>query len=339
MPIPLPNLDDRTFDDLTLEARALIPGLAPEWTNHNVSDPGITLVELLAWLTEMLIFQVNQVPAAHTEKFLRLLNGPGWTRPETQSLGAAARQTVLELRRRYRAVDAADYEALALQADETVRRARCVAGRNLEAADDAGRQAAAPAHVSLVVVPRRGPDVPEPPQPPDGLRTALWSLLDERRMLTIRHHVVGPSYVPVQISANLALQPDAPPDEALQVAQVALASFLDPLDGGPGGSGWPFGCALSAAEIYAVLEQLPLVDYVEDVRINDAERQQLDAHELPQLSSTELAAYDSRGVRHEQAAIVQAAIGQAATGQAATGQAATGQAATGQAGSGQAVTG
>jgi hypothetical protein len=166
--------------------------------------------------------------------------------------------------------------------------------------------------------------VPEPPQPPHGLRTALWSLLDERRMLTIRHHVVGPSYVPVKISANLALQPDAPPDEALQVAQVALASFLDPLDGGPGGSGWPFGRALSAAEIYAVLEQLPLVDYVEDVRVNDAERQQLDAHELPQLSSTELAAYDSRGVRHEQAAIGQAATGQAAVGQAGSGQAVTG---------------
>src|SRR5205085_984136 len=79
MPIPLPNLDDRTFDDLTLEARALIPGLAPGWTNHNVSDPGITLIELLAWLTEMLLFEVNQVPPGHTEKFLQLLNGPGWT--------------------------------------------------------------------------------------------------------------------------------------------------------------------------------------------------------------------------------------------------------------------
>src|SRR4051812_27672969 len=100
MPIPLPNLDDRTFDDLTAEARSLIPTLQPTWTNHNVTDPGITLIELLAWLTEMLIFQVNQVPPAHYEKFLRLLNGPGWTRPDTQSLDAAARQSVLALRQR-----------------------------------------------------------------------------------------------------------------------------------------------------------------------------------------------------------------------------------------------
>jgi hypothetical protein len=309
MTIPLPNLDDRTFDDLTLEARALIPGLAPDWTNHNVSDPGVTLIELLAWLTEMLLFEVNQVPAAHTEKFLRLLNGPGWARQETESLDAAARQTVLELRRRYRAVDADDYEALALAADGRVRRARCVPDRNLEAADPGQRRAPAPAHVSLVIVPGRAPDQPEPPEPPDDLRTALWSLLDDRRMLTTRHHVVGPSYVPVQISANLALQPDAPPDEALQVAQAALLSFLDPLDGGPSGAGWPFGRALSAAEIYSVLEQLPLVDYVEDVSINGADRQELDASELPLLSPAGLAAYDIRGVRHEQAVSPQAVTG------------------------------
>ena len=59
MPIPLPNLDDRSFDELTAEARALIPGLQPDWTDHNPSDPGITLVELLAWLTEMLLFQIT----------------------------------------------------------------------------------------------------------------------------------------------------------------------------------------------------------------------------------------------------------------------------------------
>jgi len=49
MPLTLPVLDDRSFDDLVAEARALIPALAPEWTNHNPSDPGITLIELFAW--------------------------------------------------------------------------------------------------------------------------------------------------------------------------------------------------------------------------------------------------------------------------------------------------
>ena len=116
MPIPLPNLDDRSYADLTAEAQALIPSLDPAWTNHNPSDPGITLVELLAWLTEMLMYQVDRVPPANTENFLKLLNGPDWSRPQDMSLDDAIRLTMLGLRERYRAVTAGDYEWLALNA-------------------------------------------------------------------------------------------------------------------------------------------------------------------------------------------------------------------------------
>ncbi|UCF92832.1 MAG: putative baseplate assembly protein [Desulfobacterales bacterium] len=62
MPIALPNLDDRTFADLTAELRGLIPRYARQWTNHNPSDPGITILELLAWLAEMVIYRLNRIP-------------------------------------------------------------------------------------------------------------------------------------------------------------------------------------------------------------------------------------------------------------------------------------
>ena len=61
MPIVLPNLDDRTFVDLVEEARTLIPTHAPEWTDHNPSDPGITLVELFAYLAEILMYRLNRI--------------------------------------------------------------------------------------------------------------------------------------------------------------------------------------------------------------------------------------------------------------------------------------
>src|SRR6266699_1306572 len=60
MPVPLPNLDDRRYDDLVAEARGLIPSLDSTWTNHNPSDPGITLVELFAWLSEMLMYRIDR---------------------------------------------------------------------------------------------------------------------------------------------------------------------------------------------------------------------------------------------------------------------------------------
>jgi hypothetical protein len=73
MPLPLPSLDDRTWTDLTAEGVALIPRYAPNWTNQNASDPGITLVELLAWLTEMTIYRSNRIWPRHRRKFLELL--------------------------------------------------------------------------------------------------------------------------------------------------------------------------------------------------------------------------------------------------------------------------
>lgn len=62
MALPIPNLDDRSFADLINEAKSLIPIYNKEWTNHNPSDPGITLLELFAWLCEMVIYRINQIP-------------------------------------------------------------------------------------------------------------------------------------------------------------------------------------------------------------------------------------------------------------------------------------
>jgi Baseplate J-like protein len=60
--LPSPNLDDRTFDDIVEDVKRLIPRYCPEWTNHNPSDPGITLVELFAWMTELILYRLNRVP-------------------------------------------------------------------------------------------------------------------------------------------------------------------------------------------------------------------------------------------------------------------------------------
>lgn len=73
MPLQVPNLDDRRWADLVNEARSLIPRFAPRWTDHNVHDPGITLIELFAWLAEMQIYQLNRVGETHREGFARLV--------------------------------------------------------------------------------------------------------------------------------------------------------------------------------------------------------------------------------------------------------------------------
>ena len=71
--LPLPNLDDRTFEQLVAEARALIPVIYPEWSDENAHDPGITLLEMLAWHIEMQQYQLDRLTTSHELKFLKLL--------------------------------------------------------------------------------------------------------------------------------------------------------------------------------------------------------------------------------------------------------------------------
>ncbi len=74
MSLPTPNLDDLRFQrDLVDEARRRIIHYCPEWTEYNLSDPGITLIELFAWMTELTVYRLNQVPEKNYIKFLELL--------------------------------------------------------------------------------------------------------------------------------------------------------------------------------------------------------------------------------------------------------------------------
>nr|WP_319491944.1 putative baseplate assembly protein [uncultured Desulfobacter sp.] len=76
MPIPKYRLDDRNFDDLVKELVARIPSHTPEWTNPQVGDPGMTLIDLFAWLGDTLLYRVNLLPERQRLEFLRLLNIP-----------------------------------------------------------------------------------------------------------------------------------------------------------------------------------------------------------------------------------------------------------------------
>jgi predicted phage baseplate assembly protein len=73
MALPVPNLDDRRFQDLVDDAKRLVQQRCPEWTDHNVSDPGVTLIELFAWMTDQVVYRLNRVPDRNYIKFLELI--------------------------------------------------------------------------------------------------------------------------------------------------------------------------------------------------------------------------------------------------------------------------
>ncbi|MDT0616299.1 putative baseplate assembly protein [Streptomyces lancefieldiae] len=73
MSLPSPNLDDRRFQQFVDDAKRYIQQRAPEWTDHNVSDPGITLVETLAHMADQIVYRLNRVPEKNHLAFLDLV--------------------------------------------------------------------------------------------------------------------------------------------------------------------------------------------------------------------------------------------------------------------------
>jgi hypothetical protein len=259
MPLNLPQLDDRTWKDLVEESRALIPGLAPEWTNFNASDPGITLVELFAYLTETLLYRVNRVSEPSQRAFLKLINGPTWQ--GRHDLETNIRGTLAGLRRCQRAVTANDFESLAMAVNEQpelkekVARAHCLPRRNLEGGAK-GVQLDTPGHVSVVILPATGKT------PSEELLRRVRAILEPARLIATRVHVVAPRFATISVRVTLVIQQDAVPKTVRASAASALKKFFDPLAGGPNGLGWPFGRDVYVSEIYRMLARLPGVQYV-----------------------------------------------------------------------------
>jgi predicted phage baseplate assembly protein len=167
------------------------------------------------------------------------------------------------LRMQERAVTAEDHEIIARQAAPSVRRVRC-----LPAGDGAGA-------VRVLVVPDAVPDAVaddgdrlrfEQLIPSDQVLAAITESLDERRLLGTRLVVEPPVYQGVTVVARLATAP-GDTDRVRDAALAALFRYLNPLRGGPDGTGWPFGRAVQYGEVFGVLQQATGNALVEEIRL------------------------------------------------------------------------
>jgi predicted phage baseplate assembly protein len=81
LPIPNPSIDDKSYQDIVEESKKKISVYSKRWTNHNVSDPGITFIELFSWLAESQIYSLNKISLKNYLKFLRLLGHDALIKP------------------------------------------------------------------------------------------------------------------------------------------------------------------------------------------------------------------------------------------------------------------
>ncbi|WP_329144501.1 hypothetical protein OIU91_08880 [Streptomyces sp. NBC_01456] len=71
--VPVPDLDDLRFQPLVDAAKRALPQRVPEWTDHNVSDPGVTLIEACAERTDQLLYRINRMTERQRSALLRLM--------------------------------------------------------------------------------------------------------------------------------------------------------------------------------------------------------------------------------------------------------------------------
>ncbi|MEQ9363924.1 MAG: hypothetical protein RIF32_06765 [Leptospirales bacterium] len=279
MPIPIPQLNDRDFTSLMEEVRALVPRYNARWTNFNTSDPGVTLLELFAWLCEQVLYRVNRIPLENFAAFLKLL---GVTQLEGESLEDAIRRAQQLVNERYRAVTVADYEFLALERMNELEeglggRAIILNNIDLEFAPDPIENLAEitkPGHVTVIVLPRCegtsgtycDQSAAPLPVPTPALLAQVDALMTERRLLTTRTHAVAPFYLAVQLEAFVVLEANAGADVRANI-ETATRAFYNPLDGGPDGTGWPIGRDVYRSEFFQILEGTEGVDYVDRIRL------------------------------------------------------------------------
>lgn len=262
MSLPIPHLDDQNYQDLIQEARALIPIYHKEWTNHNPSDPGIVLLELFAWLSEMALYRVNQIPNETYRQFIELLGVE--FEPET-TLETGIQKVLQELNRRYRAITKEDFEELTLecvaQSEPGLKcRAICIPNRNLSIANANLNK---PGHVSVILLtPTRDY------QPSAELKQQVMAFLNQRKLITTRVHVVGPITKDVRLRIDVKLKRIVGVTEIVKQIEEKIRKYFDLIEGGVAGKGWPMGRDLYRSEIYSLVENIPEIDHVSRIAID-----------------------------------------------------------------------
>ncbi len=288
MPIKLPNLDTKTYKDISDEMIASIPKYTNLWTNHNPSDPGITILELIAWVEETTLYRINRIPDESYVNFLRLLAGasgidevnrllqnPNLYRSDRKILEflkeieEGSKKSVPEIKAaalqflisRYRAVTEADFRELTIEAtdsdvfDAKVKRAVVSADGD---------------KVEIIIVPDRWDDYEnlgeaEKQDNYNKLIGYVKEYLSPRKLIGTIVEVKQPVFADVEIDIKVICHRHAIPEKVERSIKDRIKQHLDPFYGGSEKKGWPYRRPLVIYEIAQIVEETDGVKRAESI--------------------------------------------------------------------------
>ncbi|MFC1860709.1 putative baseplate assembly protein [Chloroflexota bacterium] len=185
---------------------------------------------------------------------------------DAESMDFAKLRAPQVLRTNTRAVTKEDFEVLAIEASPKVVRARCISAGEVQDAKEI-----APGTVRVLLIPavpeNEGRIPAEDLEVTRQVREDVIAFLDERRLLGVRLDIGMPKYIPVAVTAHIRVKRDYERQTAVADVEKRLYQYINPVCGGADGKGWPFGRSLNLSEIYACLQRVECVDYIEEVQI------------------------------------------------------------------------
>lgn len=209
---------------------------------------------------------------------------------EAETLEALRDRMPRTIRHRNRAVTFEDYEDLAKLASPAVARAKCVPLLNLQKnpldvqnpplydqpQEEPKRFPKAPGEVSIIIVPS---STEAKPLPSVELVNRVEQYLKTNGVPTAKIWVVGPLYVGVSVTAEVALTSLEGASTVEQTIYEKLASFLHPLRGGLDNTGWDFGREPYKSDFYSLIESIPGVSHIRTLNV-------LEVEDLPGVKTT-----------------------------------------------------
>jgi len=242
VPINIPNLDDRNYDQLYSEAMSVITRYYPDYAGMGQSDPAMVLAELFSYYFDVTSYQINRITPQMKRNFAALVG----VQDENENPEELIRRALAEISKVRRAVTAGDIETIVKQEITNAARVFVIPG----------------VCIKVRVVAVKGKVIN------DTELRRIYTLLRGCSPLGTRYDVQCAAMVSFDVMAEVVrLRNTTLKDTDLSGTVVSkLKAFFSPFTGGDG-SGWQFGRAISRSEIFSRIEAVPGVDYVATVRI------------------------------------------------------------------------
>lgn len=247
--LDLPNLDNKTYREMMEEAVSLIPALTDQWTDFNPQDTGVMLLELMASMTEMQNYYLNQLGDSHYQQYLDLMLPPGRKAIPLDERKLRFKESCSGVTR---AVTLSDFETLAMDSGIPL--------QSVHAAFEGGK-------VRLYVH-----SSPNPTQPRD--LNALYAFIKPHCLLATRLEIVPRPIVRVRIACQCVYNPA---DSRASLCQGQVTTLLQNFI-----QNKKPGTPLNLKTVYTALLDVPAVVKILELSITDANGHGLSASDSKQ---------------------------------------------------------